>query len=667
MRVRLRLALFWVLLATALGWAGATGAIYVFSSGFDIRWFRYLDFHFDIGAGDIVLAALLAAAAGAAWSSKARRWAARAIPWAPRIGPWIFAALAFQAAWPSVRGSQAGAAAMMGLCALAALGAVRYLLRRPEDRARARRAAAWLARRRGPWFWTFTAFVALVAIQWHVYRGQAAYGDAVSQLFQGLILASGHWKWPAWEYPLFFTGPGVIIEGGWYSQYPPGHCVLLALGWLVHAPWLVGPILGALSAWLVWDCGRMLYGARAGVLAAAFFVANPWWPIMSGSYMNHVSALFWLALSLDLGVRVLEGAGLTASFAAGFALGGAAATRPLTAAAFGAPGIAVWGRSWLRRGRPTGRCLAAGALGFAAWVGIFMTYNRGTTGDPLLSGYERLGGAQVEPGFHAGNRHTPLKGLEQTATNLSEYRHWAPVAAPGLFLPLAWTLLFARLGRREGFLLGQWGLMCMIYFIYFYEDLMIGPRYLYESIVPYSLLAAGGFLNAADRVEGWMSRAAGRPLSLGRTATWLAAGLCLASAAAGLERIEYFHAADQPEQRRLAFLRSRFTDPRAVVFINMPSYGRAFLDTARHLEGPLFLDSVGDDWNRRFMAANPGREYYYMDRGGCWPYGETPIQDLRGRKMVHWDPRTRSAEGTVALFHNPAGRPLPPVGSGGGR
>ena len=64
------------------------------------------------------------------------------------------------------------------------------------------------------------------------------------------------------------------------------------------------------------------------------------------------------------------------------------------------------------------------------------------------------------------------------------------------------------------------------------------------------------------------------------------------------------------------------------------------------------------------MAANPGRDYYFMDIAGCWPYGETPTESLRGEKTVHWDSRTRSAEATASAFHNPAGRPLPPVSVG---
>ena len=665
MRVRHRLALFWALLALAFGWAAAARAIYVFPAGFEIKWLRHLNIHFQPGPSDALIAAILLAATWAAWTGAGRRAAAAAGRWAPRAGPWVFALLAFYAAWPVLPPATSTGLAFYG-CALAAAAAVGFLLRRAEDRAPVRRGAQaalrWIGRR-GVGFWTLAALAFLLAMHGYVFGGKPGFGDSVSQLFQGLILASGHLKWPAWEYPLFFSGPGIIVEDGWYSQFPPGHCLVLAVGWLLHAPWAMGPGLGALSVALVWDCGRLLYGARGGALAAAFFAFNLWWPLMSASFMNHSSTLFWLALSLDLGIRAARRPGIPAAFGAGFALGWAAATRPLTALAFGAPAIAAWIWGWRRGKAPGGRQLAAGAAGFALWVALFMAYNWGTTGDPLLTPYSRLCGALVVPGFHAANRHTPVKGLEQTATNLAAYRAWAPVAAPGLFLPLIWTLLFAALGWREALLLAQWGFMGTIYFIYYWQDLALGPRYLYESIVPYSLLAAGGLLGAVARLERHLNSAARSPAGLDRTAVWLAAGLCLASGAAAFPTIQRYHYRFRPQREWVAELGKRFADPRCVVFINDPVLDKAFVETARHLQGPLFLDHVGDEWNRRFMQAHPERRYYFLDSQGCWPYDEAPEKNLRAPKEVNWHPHTRAPEEIAALFHNPAGRPLPPPGA----
>src|SRR3972149_6783031 len=82
--------------------------------------------------------------------------------------------------------------------------------------------------------------------------------DELSYLYQGRILSSGRYYVQPPQVPEAFTTKWDHVfrtPDHWRSMYPPGWPVLLAVGWLIHAPWLVNPVLTGLSVfvgfWLV--------------------------------------------------------------------------------------------------------------------------------------------------------------------------------------------------------------------------------------------------------------------------------------------------------------------------------------------------------------------------------------------------------------------------------
>ncbi|HET9334123.1 MAG TPA: hypothetical protein VFQ21_11150, partial [Gemmatimonadota bacterium] len=76
--------------------------------------------------------------------------------------------------------------------------------------------------------------------------------DAVIQLFQAEIFASGRLTAPAPAAPEFFVTQHMVLDGArWYSQYPPGHAAVLALGALLGAAWLVPIALSLATAFFL--------------------------------------------------------------------------------------------------------------------------------------------------------------------------------------------------------------------------------------------------------------------------------------------------------------------------------------------------------------------------------------------------------------------------------
>src|SRR5258708_5860729 len=66
----------------------------------------------------------------------------------------------------------------------------------------------------------------------------------VSALFQGRILASGALYLPPPPLAGLFVQEDILLtDSRWCSIFPPAWPLLLALGWLLHPPWLPGPLL----------------------------------------------------------------------------------------------------------------------------------------------------------------------------------------------------------------------------------------------------------------------------------------------------------------------------------------------------------------------------------------------------------------------------------------
>lgn len=301
--------------------------------------------------------------------------------------------------------------------------------------------------------------------------------DEVAQLFQARVFAAGRLAAPVPEPPEFFLVTQTLMtEAGWVSQYPPGQSLLLALGFLVGAEWLINPVLGGVGVVLVYAIGRGLYGPKTGVAASFLWAVSAWVLFMSATYMNHVGAV---TFALAAWAAVWSPKKFTARYAAlaGLLLAATAAMRPLDAVTAAIP-IAVW--LICRRRFGAFVWIALGSLPVAfAWGYV----NARLYGSPFTLGYTALYGAEVGLGFGMdpwGRTYTPLIALSNAASairRLHIYFYEWPIPA---LLPLALWALVAR-PRALGDLVVAIGMIAgpALYFFYWHSGFYPGPRFYY--------------------------------------------------------------------------------------------------------------------------------------------------------------------------------------------
>ncbi|MDH3733022.1 MAG: glycosyltransferase family 39 protein [Gemmatimonadota bacterium] len=383
-----------------------------------------------------------------------------------------------------------------------AASGVTTALRRPGDRAFRFGALALLA-------------VILVVASTFAFSRSPLLIDSIIQLFQGKIFAAGLASADAPAYEGFFTTQHMLVDGGrWYSQYPPGHPAALALGVWIGAPWLIPIVFSLITAWLIADTARRLFGEDVSRASLILMILAPFFWFMGASYMNHVSAVLFVGLFLWSVVRWEQSAeGGEAPRAGwillgGLALGTAFLSRPLTSAAVGAalifPAIRIAGRRWLSHG-------IIASAGFAATASMYFVFNAVTTGHPLTAGYVKLWGESHGLGFHRspwGDSHTPLTGLRNELIDLgllhSFLFEWAiPALLPlGAFLALGWATR-----KWEGRLVAAFFAIPAAYFFYWHRDAFLGPRYLYEGLPFLVPLLAVSFIELrrrSNRPVAWL-------------------------------------------------------------------------------------------------------------------------------------------------------------------
>ncbi len=342
------------------------------------------------------------------------------------------------------------------------------------------------------------AGLAYLAVALLVFDGRALHIDEIVQLLSARSYAAGRVAERADLDPAFRTIMHLVErEGRVFGHFPPGGPAWLALGELIHLPWLAGPLAGALAV-VAFGLVLRVVEPTPAIRGAALllFAFAPFVLFMAGSHMNHAPALMWALFGVAATLRAGPGAppdGAPApgqwvlGVAGGLAFGMAAATRPPDALAWaGAAGL------WLLSRRALSPRLALGGLvGLAVPIAGVLAVNAATTGAPLRFAYELAWGPGVGLGFHDtpwGPGHTPLRGLELLnlyLLRLNVYLFEAPV--PGLVPALAALAFSRRLERGDGLLLGAAGLLLGVYFAYWHDGFYLGPRFVY-GLVPVAAL-----------------------------------------------------------------------------------------------------------------------------------------------------------------------------------
>ena len=345
----------------------------------------------------------------------------------------------------------------------------------------------------------FGAFALYAIIARTVFSGRPLLIDEVVQLFQARIFTAGHLWLPVAAHREFFSILHVVDTGDKvYSQFPPGGPAMLALGELVHVPWLVGPACGAISVALFARLVRLTDPGASHAFhcgATLLFAVAPFGAFMFGSHMNHATTLLWLLVA-TLGLAKVAGSDTPRAGWAllnGIGLGAAAAIRPLDAFAFALP-AAAWLLLLAWRDKRRWVDAVASGIGVAIPFGAMLWVNAQSTGSPFVFGYEVLWGKAHGLGFHTapwGATHTPSRGLELISlyvTRLQTYLFETPF--PSMLPVIAALALTKRLSALDRYLLTSATLLGALYFAYWHDGFFLGPRFVFPWLLVLVLFAA---------------------------------------------------------------------------------------------------------------------------------------------------------------------------------
>ena len=149
-----------------------------------------------------------------------------------------------------------------------------------------------------PWILAAWTVAASLLLGWVALDQVPHIPDELCYIFQAECLARGIFWGPAPPNPEAFKVYLITSENGrWFATTSPGWPAVLALGYLIGAPWLINPLLGGLAVLLAHALTRRLLGMKAAHLAAFLLSVSPWLLYLSASYMTHP-----LSLVLMLGV-----------------------------------------------------------------------------------------------------------------------------------------------------------------------------------------------------------------------------------------------------------------------------------------------------------------------------------------------------------------------------
>jgi hypothetical protein len=357
--------------------------------------------------------------------------------------------------------------------------------------------------------------------------------DSVSMLFQARILAGGH-TWVPSPDPAFldfFKHQYVTMNkygnGKCFSKYLPANSAVLAIGILFGVPWLIPPIVGAAACFFIYLSAREIYSRGVGLVAVALAFCSPFYMILVGSYMSHITALFFGAGAVFFFQRMLRRREARWAFLTGLFLGACGATRPMSAITLGF-GLGLfalmqwilWRHELPGAGRPWGK-IVFGLLGIGIMLFLTGCYNYSTTGSFLVTPvtfsdpHDTIGFGTRGLQYHTigmGVRNIWISFVQL----LPELFGWPPYITLSFFLV---PFLLASRNRWDYFWLALIIITNLGYSTYAtFPNNIFGARYMYETLPFIFLLSARGVVMIAripeEIYQWWISaRAKDSPIS----------------------------------------------------------------------------------------------------------------------------------------------------------
>lgn len=321
--------------------------------------------------------------------------------------------------------------------------------------------------------------------------------DEISYMFQGRILASGHLWLPSPPVrEAFAFGHILITPDRWCSIYSAGWPLILALGWLLHVPWIINPLFLSLTILGVWRLANFVFDARTAYLSTVLFAASPFVLLMSSGWMSHPAAMFFVVWSAAFAMIAAQTQKSSHMITASLLAGAAFLIRPPTAVAMIWP-LFLW--LFVRSKMPKWKVLLLLSCGILPFVAIYLIYNAMLFHHPVLGGYV------LDPYWDMTNA-VKLNFAERLCWYVTQWNQAAwgwPWPDLLILLPV---LIFWRSWMPNWWLIASPVSLLIAHSFYYYTDIVYsGPRFIYEAM-PFVAILAGQSVDILLRSLGRFGR-----------------------------------------------------------------------------------------------------------------------------------------------------------------
>lgn len=463
------------------------------------------------------------------------------------------------------------------------------------------------------------AFIMATSVAWGVFETMPHLEDEHANFFQAQVFAMGR---VTVDTPLdensFFVPFVIDLNGQRFGKYPPGYPVLLALGILIHSPWLINSIAASTGLCGVYLLGRDLFDQETGLLAAALGAVSPMFVLLSGALLAHplnMAMLVWFAWAFTRTRQSHEPHPLAMALLAGALLGGAAITRPYTALAIGFPFAVLALLDVIRKPRQALQRYGAFLVAFTPVFAILPLYNYTATGSfftntyTLWMPYDTIGfGPQVGQG---PDGHTFTAAVLNTQRDLDALGHdlqgWPIVGLPLSSVPIALCFICRPVHKREyGLLIPPITLVIAQMAYWLSAAGIFGPRYYFEALPFLWIASARGLIKlSSTRLPCRLTKALLPGLIIWTIVFSIAPKFKDAAGLDGINRKDADIIAQRGLKDALVFVRGDYwTHYANLSWLNQP-------DLKNNV---LFAQDRGPVENPQVILDYPRREVYYYDR-----------------------------------------------------
>jgi hypothetical protein len=498
--------------------------------------------------------------------------------------------------------------------------------------------------------WLLSAFVARVEFLPYDVRNT----DVGTYLFQSETFAGGRLTRESPRPVEFFSQWQAIVRDKSYAYYPPVPALMMAPAVAVGLSAWIGPwLLSGASILLFYFWARLAVGEATAVIGSCLLAVSPFFNANATAALSHSPALLLTLAMLLSGELWRKKRSPWFAILAGLFLGLLFASRPLNAAALGA----IWfpWMIWVSRRSRTGvntpmelPLAIRFAIGFGLIFVLLLLYHRLLAGRwtlELFTDYwprnrwgfgENLG--RGEPGhfFQTFARHdvaSLLEGLKYSLLGFSDWWTGSRWISWILFAVIAVVLVVFRKHWKEHpwlVLVLLWiPLHVLLYAFYFTQSTPpTGPRYTYELLPAFSILAAWALAGLATRWE----------VSLKTLSLILFAGFVAASV---WKRTDFYrtNAREIPPRKMLEeCVRQQAVTP-AIVFIRSFWIGHPYpiFRNPPGMKAPVLFATDRGHENQKLMELHQDRNAYVLavdPRSPTSPCELIPIYEAASKRWL---------------------------------